>query len=93
MPAQFASAWLAMPLLPRRGPTIAAERTLPAGRMARTVCLLRELFDEFIVVAIGHIVEILNTNDIRDFLRFAQLFRSDVAHSQMPDQAPILQLP
>jgi hypothetical protein len=44
---------------------------------------LRQAIDEGVIVAVGHVVEVLHTDDIRDSLRLGELLRNDLAYAKI----------
>ena len=52
---------------------------------------LGEGIDEGIVTAAGHVVEVLDTNDLRDFLSLLELPGRDVAEADVTNQSVVLQ--
>lgn len=53
--------------------------------------LLGERIDETVIGAACQIVEVLNANDLRDFLSFLELSGSDVAETDVPNESLTLQ--
>ena len=54
--------------------------------------LLRECIDEGVVSPLCHVVVVLDANDLRNFLCFLELPRSDVAEADVANQSLALQL-
>ena len=46
--------------------------------------VLRQAIDEGVVVAVGHVVEVLHTRDICNFLRLGELLWNDAVPTEQP---------
>ena len=64
----------------------------PNGKNHMSDALLRESVDKGIVTAVWHVVEVLDTNDLRDFLSLLELPGGDVAETDVTNQSLTLQL-
>ena len=64
----------------------------PNGKNHMSDALLRESVDKGIVTAVWHVVEVLDTNDLRDFLSLLELPAGDVAETDVTNQSLTLQL-